>query len=175
MKKALSKVFTFVLYFLVIILIAIVAYSLYCNSVRKVPSFFGYSVLRIVSNSMADKFKAGDYIVVKKTSVSNLKVSDIITFYSSDPNLNGAPNTHRIIKFTDQGILTKGDANPSADKYMVSNSAIIGKYQGKLSFGLIAKIISNQWLFLVVIILPVLVLMFFEIKKIAKIKAENDE
>ncbi|MEI3222261.1 MAG: hypothetical protein V8S01_09650 [Dorea sp.] len=36
-------------------------------------------------------------ILVKKTDPSEIKEGDVISFYSSDPTLDGAVNTHRVV------------------------------------------------------------------------------
>ena len=46
------------------------------------PSFFGYSILNVISDSMlADGFKAGETIVVRKINTKSLNVGDNIAFY----------------------------------------------------------------------------------------------
>lgn len=173
MKKIFSRVLSIFLYIIIFLLIAFIINSLYSTAVKKVPSYFGYSVLRILTNSMADEIKAGDYILVKKVPKSNLKVSDIITFYSSDPHLSGAPNTHRIAEINGESITTKGDANAVADSYKVSYDKVIGKYKGKVSFQLLRELFINKWLFFGIIIIPLLIFIVFEFIKIVKLKLEQ--
>lgn len=175
MKKLLSKILSAILYSFLIILIFIVLNSIYCTVNKKVPSFFGYSILRIVSNSMAPTIKAGDYIIIKKVPESELKVSDIITFYSSDPVLSGAPNTHRIININDKHIITKGDANPYADSYPVSFDKVIGKYQNKLSFKIIGEVFSKKSAFFTIFILPLIIFMILEVVEIIKLRKDSSE
>mgnify|MGYP000226713563 CR=1 FL=1 len=170
MKKVLSRIFSAILYSFFIILIFVVSNSIYCAVNKKVPSYFGYSVLRIVSNSMAPTIKAGDFIIVKKVPKSELKVSDIITFYSSDPALRGAPNTHRIVEIKNKQIITKGDANQYADRYSVDFDRVIGKYQSKFGIKIIGEVFKNKGVFITVFILPLVIFMILEVIEIAKLK-----
>ncbi|MGI6279218.1 MAG: signal peptidase I [Acutalibacteraceae bacterium] len=173
MKKILSKILSAILYSFFILLVFVVLNGIYCTVNKKVPSFFGYSFLRIVTDSMAPTIKSGDYIITKKVPKSELKVSDIITFYSSDPLLGGAPNTHRIAEIKGDQIITKGDANPNADRYAVSYDKVIGRYQGKLSIKFLGEIFKNKGLFFVVFILPLIAFIILESVEIIKLKLNN--
>lgn len=65
---------------LVSILFSVLMYSAKQNN--QVPSLFGMSTVVVLSNSMqAGGFGAGDYVMVKRTKVSNLRKNDIIAFY----------------------------------------------------------------------------------------------
>lgn len=66
------------------------------NQSNKVPSFFGYSVVKILSGSMEkDGFRIGDSVVVKKQDTNTLWIDDIIAFYqysdSADIGLEKVP------------------------------------------------------------------------------------
>ncbi len=52
------------------------------NQSNKVPSFFGLSVVRVLSGSMENSgFRVGDSVFVTKTDTNSLWVGDIIAFY----------------------------------------------------------------------------------------------
>ncbi len=52
------------------------------NQSNKVPSFFGLSVVKILSGSMENSgFKTGDSVFVTKTDTNKLWIGDIIAFY----------------------------------------------------------------------------------------------
>ncbi|MCR5456518.1 MAG: signal peptidase I [Clostridiales bacterium] len=133
-----SKIFTILSYILMAILVVIIVMTLIAKFNNKVPSVLGYSVLRISSGSMETTLPTGSYIVVKKTDPKDVKVGDIITFYSDDPTIYGMPNTHRVIgiKTGEDGKLifqTKGDNNLVEDKYPPSEDALIGVFQTRLA------------------------------------------
>lgn len=133
-----SKIFTIMSYILMAILVVIIVMTLIAKFNNKVPSVLGYSVLRISSGSMETTLPTGSYIVVKKTDPKDVKVGDIITFYSDDPTIHGMPNTHRVIgiKTGEDGKLifqTKGDNNLIEDKYPPSEDALIGVFQTRLA------------------------------------------
>ncbi len=52
------------------------------NQSNRVPSFFGLSVVKILSGSMEDSgFRIGDSVFITKTDTTSLKVGNIIAFY----------------------------------------------------------------------------------------------
>ena len=84
----------------------------------KAPSVLGYTVLRVTTGSMAPTYEVDTLIVVKKTDPAEIREGDVISFYSLDPALDGAVNTHRVVsrKKRDGYIYqTKGDANNAAN------------------------------------------------------------
>ena len=136
--KVLSKILTILSYIVMAILVVIIIMTVISKINNKVPSLFGYSVLKIQTGSMETTLPTGSYIVVKKTDAKDVKVGDIITFYSTDPTISGMPNTHRVIgiKTDESGKLifqTKGDNNAIEDKYPADEDSLIGVYQTRLA------------------------------------------
>ena len=99
----------------------------------QVPKVFGYAVMHIVSNSMEDTIAEDSYILIKEIDPYDVKIEDIICFYSSDPAIYGRPNTHRVISdpiVTENGITfeTMGDNCLAPDAYPVDGERLIGVY-----------------------------------------------
>ena len=116
-------------------LVALTVYIMVCNMRGEVAGVFGVSVVKVVTGSMEPSIHAGDYIVLKQTDPDELRVGDVICFYSRDSAIYGKPNTHRIVSVLDDGsFVTKGDANPISDSVTVPPETIIGKYDGKVGF-----------------------------------------
>ena len=63
----------------------------------------GYTVFRITTGSMRPAYDTDTLILVKKTDPAEIKVGDVISFYSADPALDGAVNTHRVIAVEQDG------------------------------------------------------------------------
>lgn len=140
-------------------------YFIVSAAYNRTPAFFGYRVLRVITDSMEPVFASGDCIIIKGIGEDELAVGDIITFISGDPSLNGAYNTHRIYDIagdytTGETIyFTKGDNNVWTDEYTVSEDDIVGKYIGKLPYGktlsrFLDKLAEKDFYF-VAIILPI--------------------
>jgi signal peptidase I len=86
----------------------------------------GYHHTVVVSNSMSPLLEAGDLVLIQEKD--SYGVGDIIQFERS-----GLLYIHRIVKETDQGFKTQGDANPVADLTLVQPDAIQGVALGVFS------------------------------------------
>jgi len=122
-------------------------------------------------------------ILVRKTDPSLVKVDDVISFYSSDPDLRGAVNTHRVISIEqNNGIYifhTKGDANLVVDEYTVPSTDLIGVVVfSSLFLGRIIRLLSNPIVFIPIIMVPLLLLLImnlFKTIRLAKAAAAEEE
>ena len=81
----------------------------------KPPSIGGFTLLRITTGSMVPTYEVDTMILVQETDPSQIREGDVISFYSSDPMLDGAVNTHRVVRIEKDGgqyvYTTKGDGN----------------------------------------------------------------
>ena len=147
------------------------------------PSIAGYTLFRITTGSMEPTYPVDTLILVKKTDPSQIQKGDVISFYSSDPALGGAVNTHRVTGVQTDGThwsyKTKGDANNIEDAYGTSETALIGKVTGSSLFlGKLARLIVNPLLFIPVILIPLAVMLVgntIKTVKLAKQIAEDEE
>lgn len=134
---------------------------------------------------MEPTIPTGALIYSGKYKLDDLKKKDIITFYSRDAK-SGAVTvvTHRIVdviksetiekigekgKEKDKKILkyefaTKGDANNTIDQRLVPSSNILGLYKWHIpKIGYIAYFTQTPKGFALMIILPTIVIIFWEI------------
>ncbi len=158
-KKTLKIAGTLIWWLFIIFFIILLINVLSAKFRGKVPSVFGYSVLRIVSGSMEDEIPINSYILVKKADPSEIKEGDIISFYSSDPTILGVPNTHRVAEppICENGaysFVTKGDANPVHDAYNAQGERLIGIYVCRLGWlNSLAEAFSGNTMIVIFIIL----------------------
>lgn len=163
-----------VLFFLVVIMILIyfvdVVHNKKSNNGR--PPLFASFI--IVSPSMVPNINVNDAVVIFRSNPKNLKIGDIITFSSSDPNYSGLTVTHRIIgkELTDSGkyvFRTKGDNNNTEDPALVDESKIYGKVFFRIpKLGYVRHLITTSTGFLILIALPVLAIIVYDIIKLIK-------
>lgn len=148
------------------------------------PSLGGYTVFRITTGSMKPSYDTDTLILVKKTDPSQIQVGDVISFYSADPALDGAVNTHRVIEVEQDGdewkYTTQGDANNTPDQYGTDSDALIGKVVGSsLMLGKLARLVSNPLIFIPVILIPLAVIlisnMIRTIRLAARIARDEEE
>ena len=101
-------------------------------------NIFGVKAFVVLSDSMrATDFKAGDLVLVKEVEASTLKVGDIISYQSINPDNYGQVVTHKIREITSDakgkpGFITYGTTNDIDDEKIVTYNYILGKYQNKV-------------------------------------------
>ena len=172
LKKALVRVFGL---FIILIFVAgtYVFATVLLTKNNATPSFFGYSFLTVHTQSMEPAIPAGSVVITRKTTADELKPRDIISFYSTDPAIEGIPNTHRIIAVNkdDNGktcFVTKGDNNVIADKYAVYPEKVIGRVLGRVRYlGKVIDLFRNQLILFFILIVPLGVIIVFEVKNLA--------
>lgn len=127
---------------LTVFLLLILALVIYGKCVllftdNKYPNYFGYTLFEVASGSMEPTLYINDVILVKINN-ENLKLDDIIAFYSEDAII-----THRIV-FMDGNMLTvKGDNNNTID-VPIEVGQVIGKVVKVFpKFGVWKKIITE--------------------------------
>jgi len=172
-----KKIFSILSYILVVISFVLVFVGLLFSmtlSEGKAPSVFGYSILVVSSGSMTPDYPINTVVFTKEIDIEDCRVGDVITFYSDNPEIYNLPVTHRIneIKPDDNGnlsVITKGDANYVCDEYPVYQDNIIGKVIMSSNFlGKLFLLLSNKFVFLFLIIIPLFLVCFFSIKDIVK-------
>lgn len=137
----------------------------------KAVKFFGNSLLHIVTGSMEPTVTTGDYIYIKDVEISDLKVGDIVAYYSEDPEIKGKLVLHRIVNINPDGTYqTMGDANPIPDRIPVRADQIAGRYAGRAGlFNWFASFVSPQKLLLLAVVIPLFLLSIYEAGTVAKI------
>lgn len=131
------------------------------------PVTGNYKVMIVQSGSMEPTIKTGSIVVVRPSP--SYDVGDVITF---GPTPKGKiPTTHRIIaENINNGMetyTTKGDSNDTADLKGVLQKDVLGKVYLSVPFVGYALTAAKEPIgFLILIIVPALLLLFDEGKKI---------
>ena len=127
---------------------------------------FGYRVYTIRTGSMEPEYKVNDVILVKETSVDDLKTGDVITYAVDETGKMTI--THRIISIVDNPdgtakIITKGDANEVEDE-SISSDKVLGKLTYKFKiYSFITRLVNNKVTFFFLIFVPLVVTIFLDI------------
>ena len=143
----------------------------------QVPQVLGYSVFRVMTGSMEPEIREDSLLVVKKTPPKDIAPGDVISFFSPDPMLEGAVNTHRVVRIEKENgrtqFITKGDANVIEDTYPTDASALVGRVVFK-SYGLgkTVSLLSNPLVFGIIILLPLLVILLMNLYRAVRIAAD---
>ena len=143
----------------------------------QVPQVLGYSVFRVMTGSMEPEIREDSLLVVKKTPPEDIAPGDVISFFSPDPMLEGAVNTHRVVRVEKENgriqFITKGDANVIEDTYPVDASALVGRAVFK-SYGLgrVVSLLANPLVFGIIILLPLLIILLMNLYRAVRIAAD---
>ena len=84
----------------------------------------GIRPLSVMSGSMEPSIKTGSVALIETnlTDFNDIGKGDIITF-----DIGGSLVTHRAVDITEDGIVTKGDANNAKDPWTVTDDNYYGK------------------------------------------------
>lgn len=163
-----------------------ILFMIFLMSSGKHISIAGYQVLRVLTSSMEPTISENTCIIIKKVPVEDLKVGDVITFTSDDPQIQGLYNTHRIqdivVEKGETLYVTKGDAIDAVDAYPVHQNQVAGIYVRELPGGrLLGKCfvaLSDNRIYFLVIILPLMLCLlsyFWQIMGMFRKPDEEDE
>lgn len=172
MKKVIKKILNIVKIIILILLILFALFTVYQKVFPNNPSAFGFRTYSIITKSMEPVLKKGDVILVQERNTSSYKVGDIITFKGTSGDLKGKIVTHEIVGIKLENgkniFYTKGIQNISEDP-AVYEDEILGKYIYKFKFfSLIERIMDTKIGFILIIIIPLGYIYFYEIRDIIK-------
>lgn len=127
----------------------------------------GWKALSVQTGSMRPVIEPGALVLVHRVPASDLRVGDVITY--SSPEHKGITITHRITHIDDmvsslRRITTKGDANASTDKPILS-SDVLGRVETHVAgLGHITDWIRTPLGIGLVILLPSLIIILHELR-----------
>ena len=143
----------------------------------EVPQVLGYSVFRVMTGSMEPEIREDSLLVVQKNPPEDIVPGDVISFFSPDPMLEGAVNTHRVVRIEKENgrtqFITKGDANVIEDIYPTDASALVGRVVFQ-SYGLgkAVSLLSNPLVFGIIILLPLVIILVMNLCRAVRIAAD---
>ena len=130
-------------------------------------SLFGHSLFRVVTGSMEPEIPVGAILLAKEVEITELRIGDIVCFFSLEPGRFGQIITHRIVNIliSEDGLLllqTKGDANLVTDIQYVTAQNLIGKvvyYTGRENLAAnILSFLTSGMGFMTCLALPAMVI-----------------
>lgn len=166
-------------YVILCLLFLITAFLVYYMSTSAIAARKGenpqISLYTIVSPSMEPFIKVYDVIIDRRLKANDeLKVGDVITFYSSTLNTDGYTITHRIydIKISKGKTyyITKGDNNQSVDVGSITRDNIVGKMVYKINgLGKIQFFLSSKLGWILIILIPALCFILYDLNRLNRI------
>lgn len=167
MTNRLKKVGRIILLLVIGLIIGINLYSWNASTLvgNEMPMPFGWGVSVVLSGSMEPTLSVNDLVIVREQSEYN--EGDIVVYQES-----GRLVIHRIVSVNGNKVVTKGDANNTADD-PIEISAIKGKEVASIPFmGVLADFLKTPIGFILVIIAAIAL---FEIPYIKERKRANEE
>lgn len=163
-----------------IIIVLFIAFFI-MSKVSASPIFlFNKTTMWVMTDSMNPTIPPRTYILVEKITADEVEINDIIVFKSTDPNIYGQYNTHRVIEKNGNTFVTKGDHNPADDgQYSAKAENIVGRYVKTLSvLTFIGQVAITPAGFAVLIVLLVITMAFCiipDVKEAMELKKQEDE
>lgn len=154
----------------VVLIVFVVAILL----MRFAPMAFGYVPVVCESNSMAPTFHTNSLCYIDTNyDVSGIEEGDIIAFELGE----GKQVTHRVHEITEEGIITKGDANKDVDIAPIHEDQIIGENVLQLEYvGMLFKAFPNMLLISIIAFMVLLkILLGFVSGLLLKEESDGDE
>lgn len=171
MKKVLQIAKTVAVWGVVAVAVSMMIFTFVSVSTfdRADRDLFGYKAFIVLSDSMsATDFNAGDIVFVKEVDPSTLKVGDIVSYRSQDPDNYGETVTHKIrtVNRDDDGSLsfiTYGTTTDTDDKLPVEDIYVLGKYQFRIPMvGSFFQFLKTTPGYIICIFLPFLILVLIQ-------------
>lgn len=174
LKKTLNITFSVISGLIFLLAIYIMVFGTIARKQNRLLTFFGYSFSVVPTDSMEggepDSIKAGSFIITKNTPFDKIVEEDIIVFQDE-----GILKVHRVIKITNDGLVTKGD-NPNVSED--PRPTTIDNYQARVvrSFGFLglgAHIPGFQLIILFLLMIFLFILLIAQVIKIIKVRHEE--
>ena len=175
MKKFLKCLGKMIYILLVVILIILVIFAVVQKTSNNRKSILGIKIFTVITGSMIPVYDIGDILIVKDVQPEEIKVDDDIVYVGEKGTYRNKTITHRVqeIKQKEDGnysIITKGVANLARDPE-INQTQVLGKVIGQVSiFSFILKLITNIY---VLILIPVVILIYKNVKRIINMNAEE--
>ena len=149
---------------IILILIAIIA-IVFLVFYRPVSLWGDTRYEPVSTGSMEPAIPVGGIVMIKPVDSEALKTGDIICFTLTEPT----SVTHRIVNITDEGFVTKGDANEDPDQWTVKKENVIGKVILTIPFiGYLGYFVRTPTGLILLIVLPASAIIILEIRNIIK-------
>ena len=179
-RSGFARVLSFIgniLFVLLLLFMATLSFFLIQSRISGgVPQVAGYQMYIVLSGSMSPEFDTGSLAFVRETETDQLGVGDIITYRSQADS--DSLTTHRIVEVQTNErtqFITRGDANTVNDPNPVPAENIVGEVTGSVPYlGYIFSFVQTQQGLILLIFVPGVLIILFELGKIIKYLTQAD-
>ncbi len=167
-----NKIFKIVIaairvFFTIVILAFLVSVCLQRFSDNKL-SLFNYRMFSVVSGSMAPRYNVGDVLISKEVKPSDIKIGDTISYLGNSGDFYGKVITHEVVGIEKDAngkyfFRSRGLTNIVEDPIVLEDQLYGVVVYKTLILSTIYKIISTSIGFYILIIVPIIGIIIFEI------------
>jgi len=183
MKKVFQKIWGIIKALVVVLMIFITVSLFVMKLMGDTPTIFGFNFYYIVTESMEPDLEVGDVILSKEVSdYSSLEVGDVVTYKGEVGSYANKLITHQIIEIKDDDpnniiFVTKGTNPKSPIDPEISQDQIVSKMIFEVPLlGKLMQLINKPIGFILLIVLPLSIFLFIEIKNfIFTLKSKDDD
>lgn len=120
----------------------------------------GIGSYAVTTGSMEPAVESGALVFVR--SSGDYEPGDVVTFTRA-----GETVTHRVVRETDQGFVTKGDANVGVDDWRVRDDQVVGEVVVTVPlYGRLLAIVGTTTGYVALVLVPVTVLSILELRSL---------
>ena len=141
----------------------------------------GIRIFSVATGSMVPVYEVGDILVSREIEAEKIKVGDDLVYVGKEGTFKNKVVTHRVnsVEKQDDGnykIITQGIANNAEDP-QIDQTQVLGKVMFKMHIlSFVGKLIRNIYMFYVLLFIPVVILIYRNVKKLISIgKEEQDD
>lgn len=169
-NKALKRIYKILYFLLVVIILIVLLVVILQRASNNTIALGGFRIFNVVTESMLPKYEIGDVLISKSINPNEIKIGDDITYKGEKGGFAGKIVTHQVIDIKHENgnytYHTKGLANDEEDP-IVSHNQVYGVIAYKISsLSFISKIMRNIYAFYFFVFVPMVTLIFIEIRKI---------
>jgi signal peptidase len=95
------------------------------TSKEKLPTTFGYAVLKIETGSMSPTLNPNDVVIIKKCDKEDYEENQIVAFWMN--SYDYIPTVHRIVEINENEVITKGDYAGNSNDPVKELDDLVGK------------------------------------------------
>lgn len=132
----------------------------------------GIRVFTVISNSMVPRYEIGDVLIVANKDINKIAVGDNLCYMGTVEDFKDKVVTHEVKKITEENgekiFITEGIANVMQDP-PVKEEQVYGVVVHKtFLISLMSKLSKNPLTFLLLIFIPLIICVIFEVLNVGK-------
>jgi signal peptidase len=171
-RKSVITASRVIIAFIMILMLILLSYVLKSHFTQSRPSIAGFHLFVVLGGSMSPAFEAGSIVLVQRVNASEIIAGDIITYRDYRRDNTHVIVTHRVMEVLETepvSFVTRGDANEVNDPRPVAAANLIGRVAYTIPYlGRFLSFIRTRTGLLVMVIVPAVLIIFSELRKLIK-------